>query len=202
MLRNNNYRRNSNLHLFQEITGQEDTEVKHRDLSEEEKRVMDEVNNFVAEKYSENKGVLARSKRFREINYVSDRVAYETRNEVTSILLGVDANMSVTTAEIILQILANPTYGFSGAESMTAGLVQNIIDREMDRLIPRPIQIRLKELLIMGGRNEEGRTSFPSPTQNNHQPTLVILLWGLTIYNGLLTAHHTTILHKARNSMH
>ena len=41
----------------------------------------------------------------------------------------------------------------------------------MDRLIPRPIQIRLKELLIMGGRNEEGRTSFPSPTQNNHQPT-------------------------------
>ena len=171
VLRNNNYRRNSNLHLFQEITGQEDTEVKHRDLSEEEKRVMDEVNNFVAEKYSENKGVLARSKRFREINYVSDRVAYETRNEVTSILLGVDRNMSVTTAEVILQILANPTYGFSGAESMTAGLVQNIIDREMDRLIPRPIQIRLKELLIMGGRNEEGRTSFPSPTQNNHQPT-------------------------------
>tara|TARA_R110002074_G_scaffold21993_2_gene67720 strand:+ start:1746 stop:5156 length:3411 start_codon:yes stop_codon:yes gene_type:complete len=139
---------------FDSLSTEEDKAVMQRELSSEEKRIMDEVNTFVAEKYSENKGVMARSKRFKELDYINDRVAYENRNEITSILLGVDANMSVTTAEIILQILANPSYGLNREGGITTGLIQSTIDTEMVRLIPILTQNRLKELLLMSGRNK------------------------------------------------
>ena len=119
--------------------------------TEEELGKMQEITNFVSQKYADGKGVIIRNKKFREIDYVADKIRYDTRQQINNLLLSVDNQMSVTTAEIILQILANPMLGVNLQGDISRGPIQELIDEVMDNLIPRDTQIKLQELLMMHG---------------------------------------------------
>ena len=135
--------------------------------TEEELGKMQEITNFVSQKYADNKGVIIRNKKFREIDYVADKIRYDTRQQINNLLLSVDNQMSVTTAEIILQILANPMLGVNLQGDISRGPIQTIIDEFMDNLIPRDTQIKLQELLMMHGHQvipTTGISNFASKT--------------------------------------
>lgn len=119
--------------------------------TEEDMRKINEINSFISQKYLDNKGVIVRNKKFREIDYVGDKIRYDARQQINNLLLGVDSQMSVTTAEIILQILANPMLGINRQGIIEGGPIQLEIDAFMDEFIPRDTQIKIQELLLMHG---------------------------------------------------
>ena len=122
-----------------------------REPNAEESAKIEEINNFISQKYADNKGVIVRNKSFREVDYISDKIRYDTRQQINNLLLVVDNQMSITTAEIILQILANPTIGVNRQGELVGGPIQTIINTFMDNLIPRNTQIKIQELLMMHG---------------------------------------------------
>ncbi len=119
--------------------------------TDEDMRKVNEINSFISQKYLENKGVIIRNKKFREIDYVKDKIKYDARQQINNLLLGVDSQMSVPTAEIILQILANPMLGVNRQGVIQGGPIQVEIDAFMDEFIPRDTQIKIQELLLMHG---------------------------------------------------
>lgn len=110
-----------------------------------------EITNFMQQKYADNKGVILRNKKFREIDYLNDKVRHDTRQQINNLLLSIDNEMSVTTAEVILQILANPMLGVNSQGDIVRGPIQEIIDEFIFDLIPRDTVIKLQELLLMHG---------------------------------------------------
>ena len=122
-------------------------------ITRRERDRIQEVNNFVMQAYADNKGVLARRKSFRERKYVADRIQYDARQQVTALLLEIDAEMSVPTAEVILQILANPSFGLNFDGELVKTPVQSVIDTALDEIIPLETQKRIQGLLTMCGRN-------------------------------------------------
>jgi len=122
-------------------------------LSAREAAIIEEVNNFVMRAYADNKGVLARKKSFRERKYIGDRIKYEARQQITALLLEIDPNMSVPTAEIILQILGNPSFGLNYDGELVKTPMQTIIDNFLNEMIPLETQTRIQGLLAMSDRN-------------------------------------------------
>lgn len=136
--------------------------------TEEDMRKINEINGFMEQKYLDNKGVIVRNKKFREIDYVRDKIRYDARQQINNLLLGVDSQMSVTTAEVILQILANPMLGINRQGEIEGGPIQAEIDTFMDGFIPRDTQIKIQELLLM-----HGPQNLPTKYVAKGQPTYI-----------------------------
>ena len=147
--------------------------------TDEDMRKINEINGFISQKYLDNKGVIVRNKKFRETDYVKDKIRYDARQQISNLLLGIDSQMSVTTAEIILQILANPMLGINRQGQIEGGPIQLEIDAFMDEFIPRDTQIKIQELLIMHGPQR-----IPTNGAHNHTPNKPITYIG-SFYLGI-----------------
>ena len=142
--------RPSNLLLDDDIT-MEVTGIRSNLDNSEEINAVNQINDFIHERYKNNKGVIARNKKFREVDYVKDKIRHDCRQQINNLLLGIDADMSVTTAEVILQILGNPSIGINRQGELSGGPIQSIINTQIDLIIPRDTQIKIQELLLMHG---------------------------------------------------
>ena len=161
----------TNLLLDDDIT-LEVNEIRSNLENSEEINAVNQITEFIHERYKNNKGVIARNKKFREVDYVKDKIRHDCRQQINNLLLGIDADMSVTTAEVILQILGNPAIGINRQGELSGGPIQSIINTQIDLIIPRDTQIKIQELLLMhgpveiyGNDGQNAMTSIKSKTR-------------------------------------
>lgn len=136
-------------------------------LTDQEKTDICEINAYALSLFAENKGLMVRSKRFQEIAYIKDKVTFEVRKKINDILLSIDSDMTVPTAEVILQILTHATVGvgFDGTPKIPP--LQALINNELLPLcgISLEVQKRLKRLIQMIGPVTDENQNYSNSTQ-------------------------------------
>jgi len=136
-------------------------------LTDQEKTDICEINAYALSLFAENKGLMVRSKRFQEIAYIKDKVTFEVRKKINDILLSIDSDMTVPTAEVILQILTHATVGVGFDGTPRIPPLQALINNELLPLcgISLEVQKRLKRLIQMMGPVTDENQNYNNSTQ-------------------------------------